>query len=101
MDANRMMKQIEAARAVMDAQMDALNGLSPTVPLLTGATQSAGSMLEASLQAQWVSVGQTLGALVQAECAARAALVSPPAQPQARLADANVVDVVAREVRPD
>jgi hypothetical protein len=99
MDPKKMMKQIDDARAVMGAQMDALNAMTPAAPVLGGAAHSANSMLEASLQAQWRNVGQALGALAQAEAGARDALAGarpPPARP---VGD-DVVDVVARDVQP-
>jgi hypothetical protein len=90
------LEQIQAARARMTAQLQALGALS-ALPPLAPAGSSAEAMLQACLATQWGQAGQALNALAEAGAGAA------PAQKRAELAalvEGEVVDVAAREV-PD
>lgn len=97
MDANVIMKQIEMASAVMKAQLDALNGVAPSAPAIAAGTQTAASVLDASLQANWVGLGHSLAAMAQAECEVRGSFPPPPKNRGEPLAS-DVIDIEAREV---
>lgn len=110
MDAKMMMDQMDASRAVMASQLQALNGVAAT-PLAVGVAKGSTvgapeSVFDACLQAQWSSVALTLNAMAQAEGNARDVLFARAAGSQAGAAtvaqappDEDVIDVTAREVR--
>lgn len=97
MDAKQMLKRLEQQDAELDAHLDALAQVVPTMPIFdAGLAQSASTMLKAHMQANFQTLGVTLGALGNAQRGYRQAAAGRPQETVSK----EIVDVEVREV-PD